>query len=277
MVDVAPSQFSLNGSARFSYFFMAGALVVIGWLHLAGPLVVALFTFLALACFSPPIRGGRWLGLFTVLILLAGVSYGLGYFVHTTVEALPEIGDKAIPAIISWAKEYGIQLPFTDYDSLKDFAIESIKGEAKYFGDFARLARSASSHFLFLAAGCLIAIGVFLNPRFELARKTAEEANVYSAACREIAARFSTLYQSFSTVMGAQVIISAINTALTAIFVLAVGLPYAVVVIGMTFLCGLIPVVGNLVSNSVVVAIGFTVSPRMALFALIFLVVIHKL
>ncbi len=58
---------------------------------------------------------------------------------------------------------------------------------------------------------------------------------------------------------------------------LAVGLPYAVVVIGVTFLCGLIPVLGNLVSNTIIVGIGFTVSPKMALTALVFLVVIHKL
>ena len=51
----------------------------------------------------------------------------------------------------------------------------------------------------------------------------------------------------------------------------------AVVVIGVTFLCGLLPVVGNLISNTIIVAIGFTVSPRLALEALVFLVVIHKL
>jgi predicted PurR-regulated permease PerM len=85
------------------------------------------------------------------------------------------------------------------------------------------------------------------------------------------------LYESFVTIMGAQIIISAINTLLTAIFVLALHFPYAVVVIGITFLCGLLPVVGNLLSNTIVVAIGFTVSPRTALVALIFLIVIHKL
>ena len=77
--------------------------------------------------------------------------------------------------------------------------------------------------------------------------------------------------------MGAQVIIAAINSVLTGIFALVVGLPYAPVVIGMTFLCGLLPVIGNIIGNTIVVGIGFTVSPRMAITALIFLVVIHKL
>ena len=56
-----------------------------------------------------------------------------------------------------------------------------------------------------------------------------------------------------------------------------VHLRYALVVIGMTFLCGLLPVVGNLISNSVIVGIAFTASPKMALIALIFLVAVHKL
>jgi predicted PurR-regulated permease PerM len=84
-------------------------------------------------------------------------------------------------------------------------------------------------------------------------------------------------YRSFVTVMGAQILISAINTVLTAVFVMTVHLPYAVVVIGVTFLCGLVPVVGNLISNTIVVAIGFTVTPQMALAALVFLVAVHKL
>jgi len=77
--------------------------------------------------------------------------------------------------------------------------------------------------------------------------------------------------------MGAQIVISAINTALTSIFVAAVHLPYAIVVIGVTFLCGLVPVIGNLISNTIIVGVGFTISPGMALAALLFLILIHKL
>jgi predicted PurR-regulated permease PerM len=38
-----------------------------------------------------------------------------------------------------------------------------------------------------------------------------------------------------------------------------------------------IPVIGNLISNTLVVALGFMVSPAKGLWALVFLVVIHKL
>ena len=72
-------------------------------------------------------------------------------------------------------------------------------------------------------------------------------------------------------------IISLINTSLTAIFVLMVGLPNAPLVIPITFICGLLPIVGNLVSNTIIVCLAFTVSLKVALLALIFLIAIHKL
>ena len=96
---------------------------------------------------------------------------------------------------------------------------------------------------------------------------------------RELAARFATFYKSFGRVMGAQIIISIINTALTAVFLAWNGFPYALVIVVLTFLFGLLPIVGNLMGNTLIVGVAFTMpdGPRMALFALVFLVVIHKL
>ncbi len=261
---------------RLSYWFIAGVLVLVVWLHLATPLLSALFTYLALARLRMSGRITKWLTVFWLMVCLAGIAYALGYFINQTVRALPEIADKSIPLVIQWAKEQGIDLPFTDYESLKDTAFDTVKGEVRYLGSFAKAARGALTQVVFLVAGCVVAMSVFLNPRFEI-RQAAPADSLYARACAEIGNRFSTLYQSFVTVMGAQIVISAINTVLTAIFALAVHLPYGVVIVGMTFLCGLIPVVGNLVSNTVIVGIGFTISPKMALIALVYLVVIHKL
>jgi predicted PurR-regulated permease PerM len=266
-----------GGLVRFSYLFMIGLLVLMMLLHLATPLLAALFSYLALTRLSLLRRGGKWLAVVIFVALLAGIAYGLGFFVNHTLRALPEIADKAIPSIIDTARQKGVELPFSDYDSLRDFALDTIKGEVRYLGNAAKFARSAATHLLFLLAGAVVAISIFLNPHFELGSPSRHRADLYSHACAEIARRFATFYQSFVTVIGAQIVISAINTVLTAIFVLAVRLPYSVVVIGVTFLCGLLPVVGNLISNTIVVAIGFTVSPKMAIGALIFLVVIHKL
>jgi predicted PurR-regulated permease PerM len=77
--------------------------------------------------------------------------------------------------------------------------------------------------------------------------------------------------------MGAQLIISGINTALTAIFIFSSSLPYASMVVVLTFVFGMLPIVGNLISNTIIVFIGFTVSPFLALSSLAFLVLLHKL
>ncbi len=95
--------------------------------------------------------------------------------------------------------------------------------------------------------------------------------------------RFMYLLRAFENVVFAQVKISAINTTLTAIFLLVllplfdVHLPYAKTLVALTFLVGLLPVIGNLISNTAIMAISATVSLQLVLVSLLFLVVIHKL
>ena len=63
---------------------------------------------------------------------------------------------------------------------------------------------------------------------------------------------------------------------MTTVFLFWNSFPYAPVLAGLTFLLGLLPIVGNLMSNSLIVSVGFTISPRMAFIALAFLVIVHK-
>jgi predicted PurR-regulated permease PerM len=271
-------QLVISKATRVSYIFIVGTFLLIGWLNLATPLLSALFAYLALTKLHFGRGGGKWLTVILFLVLLAAVAYGLGHFTNKAVRELPEIASQAIPSVIHWAKEYKIELPFSDYDSLKDVAFETVSGQVTYLASFAKFARGATTQFVFLIVGSVVAISLFLNPRIELDRHTNPMPNnLYSICGEEIARRFSTLYASFARVMGAQIIISLINTVMTAIFILVTRLPYALVVIGATFLCGLLPVIGNLISNMIIVGIAFTLSPRMALAALIFLVVIHKM
>jgi predicted PurR-regulated permease PerM len=56
-----------------------------------------------------------------------------------------------------------------------------------------------------------------------------------------------------------------------------VRLPLSKTMVVITFFAGLLPVVGNLISNAVLVVIALSVSLNVAIAALVFLVVIHKL
>ncbi|HEX2757919.1 MAG TPA: AI-2E family transporter, partial [Thermoanaerobaculia bacterium] len=64
---------------------------------------------------------------------------------------------------------------------------------------------------------------------------------------------------------------------LVALRLFGVRVPLAGTLVALTFVCGLLPVIGNLVSNAFVVLLSFGVSPWAALASVVFLVVIHKL
>jgi len=95
--------------------------------------------------------------------------------------------------------------------------------------------------------------------------------------------RVRLLVDAFEKVVFAQLSISLLNTALTALFLFlvlplfGVVLPLRTVLIVLTFLCGMLPVVGNLVSNLVIVLISLGMSPAVGAASLAFLIAIHKL
>ena len=100
------------------------------------------------------------------------------------------------------------------------------------------------------------------------------------AALAERIARFDA---AFRTVAKAQLEISAVNTSLTGLYLFValplfgIRVPLAGTLVALTFVCGLLPVIGNLVSNAFVVLLSIGVSPWVAALSVVFLVVIHKL
>jgi hypothetical protein len=146
------------------------------------------FAYLALTKLHFVKRGGKALAVVLFLILVLGFAYGLGHFINNTVRALPEIAEKSIPSMIQWAREHQIELPFTDYDSLKDRAIGTVKSQVNHLGSVARFARGATAQFVFVVLGCLVATSLFLNPGLKLGRERyAVRDNLYSLCCEQIA------------------------------------------------------------------------------------------
>lgn len=258
--------------ARLSYVFIAMLIIAAGWLKLATPLVTVLFCFFALHVFS--FGGRKKLGLSIFLLVLAGVGAGFYFFVKQSAVAIPRIAEETIPVVLAWTEQKGIELPFTDYASLRALAISTVQHEFDGIGKYAGVALIQAAAVII---GIVVAVSLFLNSKFDLApHQAAQSNNLYTMTAHEIALRFGTFYSSFATVMGAQILISTINTTLTAGFLFWNDLPYAKVLVGVTFLCGLLPIIGNIISNTFIVGVAFTISPKLALIALVFLVVLHK-
>lgn len=122
-----------------------------------------------------------------------------------------------------------------------------------------------------------IVIGAMLS--FHVFRKAED----YKPLSKHFLNRLSILKDSFNKVVYAQVKISLVNTVITGIYIMivlplfGVHLPLSKTLIVITFVAGLIPVVGNLISNTMLVLISTGVSLKIGVISLIFLVLIHKM
>lgn len=100
---------------------------------------------------------------------------------------------------------------------------------------------------------------------------------------RALTERAARVGDAFRRVVFAQIRISALNTVFTAIYLLGVlplmgiQLPYGKTLVALTFIVGLLPVIGNLISNTVIVVVSLSVSLPLAIGSLAFLIIIHKL
>ena len=169
----------------------------------------------------------------------------------------------------SWLKD---SLP-VDADDLSNLITEWLHThalEAKSIG--AEAGRIAAHLLIGMIIGALIAI-----------RDTLPDHHAYPPLTAALRQRIFRLRDSFQSIIFAQVWISAINTAITAIYIfvilplIGIHLPLAKSLVAITFFAGLLPVVGNLISNTVLTITSLSVSLYTAAFSLIFLVVVHKL
>jgi predicted PurR-regulated permease PerM len=126
-----------------------------------------------------------------------------------------------------------------------------------------------------------IVVGLVIGAMVAISHEAGEfENGPLAQALRD---RACLLGSAFRNVVFAQVRISALNTALTGLYLLGVvpltgvQLPLTKTMIAVTFIAGLLPVIGNLISNTVIVVVSLSVSPVLAASSLLFLVVIHKL
>jgi predicted PurR-regulated permease PerM len=99
---------------------------------------------------------------------------------------------------------------------------------------------------------------------------------------RALRQRGSDFMNAFRQIVVAQFWIAAFNAICTAAFLwmalplAGVSIPYSATLVGLTFVAGLIPIVGNLLCNSVLTVAGVSVSPTVGLACLLFLIAIHK-
>jgi predicted PurR-regulated permease PerM len=246
----------------------------------AGLLVYALINALAppLQRHVPGVRA-HWLlvallAVFVVgvltLVIVATVAY-----LHTE-NGNPALFFERMGPLIERART---QLPAFIVEQLPDDSADMRAAVMEWLGDHTAQLQVVGKQAVRVIAELII--GIVLGAM--LALHGAREHPRGTPLIMAINARCANLASAFRDVVFAQVKISALNTLFTGAFLLivlplcGVFLPLAKTLIVITFVVGLLPVIGNLISNTLIVIVALSNSMLVALAALAFLIVIHKL
>lgn len=228
----------------------AGVIMFEGRLILLGILSVIVITFFVLATRE----------------FASYISSGPESFV-ALMQRMADVVDQGRSYLPVWAETY---LP-SNIEEWQAKASEWLRNNALHFSV---AGREVGMFFIHLIIGMIVGGMIALNPGFQ------ESRGPFAGALRE---RIGFLGNAFRRIVFSQIRISALNTFLTAVFLVIVlpltgnALPLTKTMIAVTFFVGLLPIIGNLISNTVIVLISLSVSPAVAVASLIYLVVIHKL
>jgi predicted PurR-regulated permease PerM len=271
---------------RLSSFVLAGlALVGVLVLHLLVPLLVGLLVYqlvvfitpFAQRYFNTKLAKMLVVGLFAAIVIaaIAGAVFGLIAFFKSDIENLPRLLSK-VSDILDRVRA-GIPAFLAGYlpDDIADLQQQALEWLRAHVAELQMM----GTHTLVTVAETLIAmvIGVVLSLR-EVDPHRAP--GPLAIALTERAGRFAC---AFRNVALSQLWISLLNTSFTATYLViglhlfGVHLPLTKTMIAITFIVGLLPIIGNLTSNTIVVIVSLAHSPAVAVASLVFLIVIHKL
>jgi predicted PurR-regulated permease PerM len=267
-----------------SYVAAFAGLFFVLHLQLLGALLAGMLVFQLVHMIAPLIEKtmtsgrARWVSVVIIATIIVGGLTGatialINHFerdvpsVQKLLDQLMMITSHARLRVPDWIANY---LP-VDSEQMKDKATELMQKHAAMLQQGGKDAARGFGHVLIgMIVGAIIAVGV---PR------TTHRLPLSTALVTRVT-RFS---EAFRRIVFAQVKISAINAAFTALYLLVAlpvfheQLPMSKTLVMITFIVGLLPVIGNLISNAIIVAISLSVSFGTAVASLVFLIVIHKL
>ena len=269
-----------------AWLMMAAGLLLSLGLHLMPALLAGLLVVQLVHLLAPRFVIGRldhaWakvlvVSLITLVVLgaLGGLVAGAILYLRTEgglaglLTKMAEIIENSRELLPAWAAAW---LPQGDGSVSRAGLVEWLRTHAQ---DLRKLGGDAGRALLYVIVGLIIGSFVALRE----ARTQITLAPLARAMCE----RMNRLGEAFQRVVFAQIRISALNAVLTGIYLMIVlpamdvHLPFTKTMVLVTFLVGLLPVLGNLISNTIIVVISLSHSIGVAAGSLAFLVVIHKL
>ncbi|QXZ10230.1 AI-2E family transporter [Comamonas sp. Y33R10-2] len=214
----------------------------------------------------------------TTIVILAPLALLSGALSHTRtyITEAPAQYKELLDYLASTVLELRTKLPSDIADQLPDGAQDIQRKLASYIaakaGTLATAGRAWLTGLLYAYVGLIIGALAAVRP-------VGPQRPPLVYALQQRIGHFAL---AFKQIVAAQFWIAAFNTLLTSIFLLGIlpiwdlELPYTPALITLTFVAGLIPIVGNLLCNAVLTLVGLSVSPVAAAACLGFLILIHK-
>ena len=266
----------ISNTRLASYALFVLALVAVARFGLAPCLLAGLVSYMIMDLTERRLilkgagpRLAKWGALAVFAILATALSWIFVAFVRVGVSRLPVLIDTVLPRLTTLSFNFGFELPVDNALELRDLVVTEIK---ENFSSVSKTSGLLTRGFFQVVVGMFAAAMRFLAPD-----KPENDGRLYDSLRHEVNSRVRLFVRSFELVVGAQVAISTVNAILTAIFLHAMGFPFKTFLILTAFVCGMVPIVGNVISNIAIVTAGLTVSVQLATFGLAYLVVIHKL
>lgn len=210
---------------------------------------------------------------FLTSLITIGVRASAGLFSGDS-ESLSDLIQR-VESIIRQAREY---IPLWAQEYLPANTQEWQEALANWLRDnagrFSTFGRDVGMFLIHIIIGLIIGTMIGLKPGFNRS---------YGPLAQSFAERVTHLGAAFQRIVFSQIRISALNTFLTGLFLYFVmpmigyELPLVKTMIAVTFIVGLMPIIGNLISNTVIILISLSVAPMAAVWSLCFLVAVHKL
>ena len=278
---------SLSRFELFTWALFVGGLLVLLPLKLlpsliAGLLVYSLVNVMVPNLSTPPAMGKEGPRLLAVALIASAVialvilaCIGVASFLRHSGENVPALIQR-MAEILEGSRE---QLPEWVLQYLPDDAEEMRRDMVHWLREHASTFQVAGAE-LGRALGHVL-LGMVVGALLSLESAVADgEGGPLAEALAERALRLS---QAFRRVVFAQFWISAINTAFTATYLaialpwMGIELPFTKTLILVTFVAGLLPILGNLISNTIIFIVSLSQGLYVATGSLAYLIVIHKL
>jgi len=217
--------------------------------------------------------------LFSVLYVLVILTITLiTYRVVPLLQNLPEMTSQLQVQIVKEFKAANLKWGLSNY-----IDIEQLKGAVSKAstGVLSFMVNSLSPVYKgFIQFVFALAINLFCYLETERIERTftRDPNSLMTFVYRFMQTRLRIFYVYFRRVMGGQVIIALINTIISSIVIFILGLPHPFLMVFVVFFCGLFPVVGNLISNTVLIINAFvSIGTWGSAVCLVLLIGIHKL